>query len=255
MQYNEAIKSWNLVGMVHEKDHGLSRKGYQQCLNLRTAIAVAAAAGNIDAIALSSSDRVTCASPLSRAMVTAMMALPAVGTPSPIVALPNAREHCMLPIFSRDSEGTLAEYLEARVSSETLRCSAQGPLQPRPRIDVSRCGSGQWWTVAESGAAVDRRLGEMLIELARVADSALETKGAGAEAAPAVVCVGHSHALRRMLRTYATPAFAASPLGMRFCSEMLANCAIIKVRLQDAEAAEEPPRVAGAEMLFDSTFK
>lgn len=192
-RFNVAIRSINLYHMMRERDHGLSRHGASQCRALRRAIAHAAENADADALAISDAKRVTLSSPLCRAVLTAHLALPALDVTS-ISCLPSAREHCMLPGLSRDSEGTLAAQILQHVASEleSLGASEQ-PMPSPPQLDLSRVGASPWWVVAEKGAAVTARLGDMLREVVAIADAAADAAAAD-EAAPRAVLVGHSQA-------------------------------------------------------------
>ena len=190
-RFNVAIRRINLYHMMRETDHGLSQRGAAQCRALRRAIARAADSADADALALSDARRITLSSPLCRAVLTAHLALPAAEATS-ISCVPSAREHCMLPWLSRDSEGTLAPRILQHVVSEleSLR-TGDAPMPSPPQLDLSRVGEGSWWKVAEPGAAVTARLGDMLREVAEIADAATDKAAAG-EAPPKVVLVGHS---------------------------------------------------------------
>ena len=259
-RFNVAIRRVNLYRMMRETDHGLSQRGAAQCRALRQAIARAADSADADALALSDAKRVTLGSPLCRAVLTAHLALPAADATS-ISCLPSAREHCMLPLLSRDSEGTTAPRILQHVASELewLRLGDQ-PAPPPPQLDLSRVGDGKWWIVAESGAAVTARLGEMLREVVAIADAAADTAAAG-EAAPKVVLVGHSQVMRRLFRQYSSATFASTPIGQRLATHTVANCAVVRVVLEDAAAtastevaARPPPRVVDAALLFGTDF-
>ena len=67
--------------------------------------------------------------------------------------------------------------------------------------------------------------------------------------------------MKRIFRTYGTASFAASPLGSRLGTAIVANCAILRVRLEDdddvstsAGTTQTPPHVAHAEFLFGTGF-
>ena len=252
-RYNRAIKQRSLVKMIGETDHGLSVQGLAQCRSLQDRILKATQCA--DAQALQATNRVTVSSPLCRAILTAHMALPP--THGAIVALPEAREHCMLPLLSRDSEGTLASRLQQHVASELVElvCGAdcgldkKEPPQP-PCLDLSHLPPDQkWWTVAEGGHAVGLRIGTALRKIADIADAAPD--------APTVL-VGHSHAMRRIFSTYSTAEFADTPIGRRLGRELVENCAVIRVRLKDQDGTGvhgAPPRVVDAELLFGSNFR
>ena len=252
-RYNQAVQQWDVAKMVGETDHGLSTRGLAQCRTLQTRIGRDDASDE-DASKLRSSNRMTVSSPLCRAILTAHLALPPC--PNPIIALPEAREHCMVPLFSRDSEGTSAPRLPSHVCSELselIRVAGSGPAELEapapPPLDLSRLPADKkWWTVAEAGSSVDSRLGAALRALADVADAHEDA---------ATVLVGHSHAMRRLFRNHATEAFKGTKLGRRLGEEVVANCAILRVRLEDVAGASRntPPSITDAELLFGSTFK
>jgi broad specificity phosphatase PhoE len=268
-RYNVGVKKWSLTAMLRERDHGLSEHGIEQCRALRKTIADASAKGDADAVALAAPDRVTCSSPLCRAILTAHLSLP----PTPnqrMLTLPSAREHCFVPLFSRDSEGMLAAGLEAHVQSELARAppAPDGSIDalPPPTLDLSRLGDGPWWTVGESAERVAARLGDTLRELVAAADEAAAKAAAdGSSTPPVVALVGHSHAIRRMLSTYAAPSFAASAEGQQLCSRLIANCAVVRVTLEDdpeappagasARGLPPPPRITHGALLFGTTFR
>jgi broad specificity phosphatase PhoE len=161
----------------------------------------------------------------------------------------------MMPLFSRDSEGTVASELHAHVAAEldALVAGAGGGADefesPEPPVIIgSRMPTGKWWTVAEASRNVGARLGVALREVADAADAVCDGS--------ATVLVGHSFAMLRMFRQYSSATFAATSLGRRLHHERVDNCAILRVRLEDQEgAADAPPRIAGAVLLFDSKFR
>ena len=72
-RYNRAIKNWDLMSVVGERDHGLTATGLAQCRKLHDCIFNADSA---DAQALRAPNRITLSSPLCRALLTAHLALP-----------------------------------------------------------------------------------------------------------------------------------------------------------------------------------
>jgi phosphohistidine phosphatase SixA len=105
-RYNEAKKEWNLKGLVGERDHPLSDTGIAQCARLHLTLQTAAASGDENAQAIISREK-TLSSPLCRAILTGQ-------APPHVVAIAQAREHCMMPVFARDSIGTPRDAINAR---------------------------------------------------------------------------------------------------------------------------------------------
>jgi broad specificity phosphatase PhoE len=212
-RYNDALKSRSLKRLIGERDHGLSEAGYLQCARLSDAVAAAAAAGDADALAIVRRD-VTYSSPLTRAILTAHLSLPRSGASTDntrssrdgrtaghtVVALPDAREQCMVRVFARDSEGTAREHIQANVDAELLEAAAkstesaaaaaaaargtgsssssttpvaatavkaaQTAALPLPRdpmvVDTSQVAEEVWWTIGERRGDIDARLGRLL---------------------------------------------------------------------------------------------
>ena len=71
--------------------------------------------------------------------------------------------------------------------------------------------------------------------------------------------------MRRLFRHYSSATFAATPLGQRLATHTVANCAVVRVVLEDAAASAPtgaavrpppmpPPRVVDAALLFGTNF-
>ena len=71
--------------------------------------------------------------------------------------------------------------------------------------------------------------------------------------------------MRRLFRNYSSAAFAATQIGQRLATHTVANCAVVRVVLEDAAeaaaaaaetetAARPPPRVVDATLLFGTNF-
>lgn len=228
-RYNDATKNLSIRKIVGEYDHGLSTKGVDQCIALRNRIIEAAECGDADALGIVNRD-VTYSSPLSRAVLTARLSLPEMATKSDrkvkvrqdvdtggqkqqgekrgqerrstvVIVIPDAREHCMLPVLSRDSIGTVKEKLNYKLSAElddiranyTARAEvsteakvkdgnsnedeevqkavAVPVLDPNlldPEsffVDTSHLTKSTWWKVGESGSDVTRRLQGLIRQL------------------------------------------------------------------------------------------
>lgn len=231
-RYNAAVKSYSLTGMIGEKDHGLSTTGLDQCSSLRQRIVQAADQGDPDALAILNGPWLS--SPLRRALATAAL----VGGATSLVALPDGREHCMAPVFARDSEGTPKTGIQRSLSRELGRDLV---------VDCSEIDDEYWWSVAETSASVRRRLASLLDDLYRRCKDQ-----------PAVF-VGHSRVLRDLFKSFKGNDDSAvlAELGDR----LVANCAVVKVSLLLEEEEEEATPGGGgvtivkAELLFGTGFK
>jgi len=145
--YNAAKSAWSLRRLLGEVDHGLSPKGAEQCARLRGAVIEACSRGDPDALAIAGR-RATLASPLTRALLTAHLGLPlgageeeggleggrgggggGRASPHVLIALAEAREQCMMPVFARDSVGVPRDQIETRVRAElaALLTSSSSP--------------------------------------------------------------------------------------------------------------------------------
>lgn len=197
-RYNDSKKKWSIKGLVGERDHGLSAAGVEQCFELRETLVKAAESGDADAEAIMSRD-VTYSSPLSRALLTAHLALPRTSQePHTMVALPEAREHCLVPLLARDSEGTPRDAIEANVNAEIAKVAASASDSTRAvaetpfNVDLSRIHEPQWWIVGEKSSVVKARLAALLRQLYERATSEKEC----------VVLVAHSLMIRTLLLEY-----------------------------------------------------
>ncbi|KAJ8609839.1 hypothetical protein CTAYLR_008126 [Chrysophaeum taylorii] len=220
-RYNAGAKAYSLAALLRECDHGLSSRGLEQCLALRSSIERWRASRDRDAVAIAKAEPL--ASPLRRALQTAHLALGA----SRVVALPDGREPCAAPVFARDSVGTARSLIEAELRRE---------VGSRVDVDTRAIDLEEWWTVAESTASVDRRLRRLLLDL-----------HARAAAAPCVY-VGHSRAIREIFRR-----FAQEPDYADFHANLVANCAVLKLRV--GVAHNDDPVILGANFLFGTTFQ
>jgi len=275
-RYNAGVRAWSLRALMQERDHGLTPRGRAQCAALRGTLETAASAGDADAAAMAAAQRLS--SPLRRALATAALAIPTADCPNGtvITALPDAREQCLAPLFARDSEGTpkshiadafQAELARAQFSEETSSLGAkdeEASVVAPPTdhecfsLDLDAIEAEEWWEVAESDAAVARRVGSLLVELYRRAERG------------APVFVGHSRAIRHMFRAAASaPGVVVDPA---FSAARLANCAVVKVVLEGGrrrrrrplgspvtdgaeDSCDDVPSIVAADFLFDTTFK
>ena len=259
-RYNEAKKAWNLRGLVGERDHSLSSTGVAQCARLRSALQTAAASGDSDAIAILSPKK-TLSSPLCRAILTAHLALPHSGSASPeIVAIPQAREQCMMPVFARDSVGTPRDAINANVASELSAANdsiemylaanedagSVHHLMKAPVVDLSKIEEEAWWRVGETGASTSDRLQELLAFLFNKTQG-IEMTGHGA-----IVLVAHSRIIRSLFRMFSNES--------QFSEKLVENCAVIRLALSSRTQLNKADDIAGvhitsAEFLFNSGFR
>lgn len=220
-RYNAGVKSYSLRALLRETDHGLSPRGVEQCRELRQTLEARLAAKDKDAAAIAAAEAL--ASPLRRALQTAHLALGA----TQLVALPEGREHCAMPVFARDSVGTPRSTIES-----ALRRELGG--SPDLIVDVGRIQEEEWWTVGEVSEAIEARLRGLLV--------ALHDR---AQARPAVF-VGHSRAIREIFRLFGAP-------HPDFQRRIVENCAVLKLYV--ALEAADAPVVLDASFVFDSNFR
>jgi broad specificity phosphatase PhoE len=262
-RYNEAKKEWNLKGLVGERDHPLSDTGIAQCARLHLTLQTAAASGDENAQAIISREK-TLSSPLCRAILTAHLALPYSGQAPPhVVAIAQAREHCMMPVFARDSIGTPRDAINAKVSLELAAVnnsrptasavdegrSTDAPFLKAPIVDVSYIREEAWWIVGEKEASIAERLGKLMLFLYS------ETQGGGKSesGAAAVVLVAHSRIIRALFRKF-------SVCSSEFADKLVDNCAVVRltIAIKAGEISDPPwltPRITNAVFLFGSGFK
>lgn len=286
-RYNAAMKSRSLSRLIGERDHGLSENGRSQCEHLCQKILVAAEHGDPDALAIISR-KVTYSSPLSRAVCTAYLSFPPQKqssslsqTANPVVVLPDAREHCMMRLFARDSEGTAKSALQEKVEKELAE--EQGTVV----IDTTHVSREQWWTIGESQRSIDDRLAQLLDFLYSKAPP-IDGKKSPDEAA--VVLVTHSRVIRAAMRSFhegkasqeqsdARKILAVGGEGKDVTRNLVENCAVLRLRLvqrrdslglgNDRAMPPEQPsslgttikeprtaiRISDAEFLFGTGFK
>jgi len=260
-RYNEAKKAWNLRGLVGERDHSLSSTGFVQCARLRSALQCAAASGDADAIAILSRKK-TLSSPLCRALLTAHFALPHSDQASPeIVAISQAREQCMMPVFARDSVGTPRDEINAKVASELSALNhskekystagedtASAPhLTKAPVVDVSKIEEETWWRVGETGESTSNRLQELLEFLYN------EAEGSGTSGYGGIILVAHSRIIRSLFRLFSNES--------QFSEKLVENCAVIRLALSSHTELDNTAdgrtsvHIRNAEFLFNSGFR
>jgi len=167
-------------------------------------------------------------SPLKRALATAAL----VRGCTSLVALPEGREHCVAPLFARDSEGTPRDAIARSLSAE---------LGSECRVDVSKIAQERWWSVAETSGSVRRRVAALLRELY-----------CRCEHRPAVF-VGHSRVLRDMFKEHHVDS------GVRVGDRLVANCAVLRVCLgprgDNDSDGDDDCAILSAEFLFGTGFK
>ena len=298
-RYNDAKRRWGLVGLVGETDHGLSTAGVEQCAVLRSAITTAAARGDADGEAIMARGA-TLSSPLTRAILTAHLALPlrsnsdssgsggsgggggdsaAEAVAHACVALADAREHCLMPLFARDSVGTHREGIGVRVAEElaaldarfaAARDAAAGTpgggtaaaahthahthaVLPehlcRPGaldVDTSRVAEDKWWVVGERHAAVVARLGALAWDLFDASGHGGGKVSDGGSGGGATVLVAHSRVIRTLIQEYGDCGACGEGAGeggaalVRELGERLVdNCAVLRLTLKGQLRGQE----------------
>ena len=161
----------------------------------------------------------------------------------------------MMPMFARDSVGTPRDEISERIASE-FRLIAGGAdaaaaagwsnlLQLEAvALDVSRMAQQKWWHVGENGRLVLHRLGMLTRMLYQ------ESASGGRP----VVLVAHSRIIRTLFQLHTSDEHSARL--SKFSTNLVSNCAIIRVTLRGAEEGSgEPPCIVDASLLFGAGFQ
>ena len=232
-KWNAAKRGHNVYKMVREHDHPLTEKGYEQALALQHAIRAAIAAPRAGALStaqqMAEADALW-ASPLTRALQTALVAL------EPVLRQPSRKLEIKLNVREKKNFGGLdsigrvcgAEcYQRALSELRSLDDSDGGPSA----VDVDALSSltvdpaevaEEWWVSegAEDSKSLDDRLSELLHQI----------EHADAER---IVIVGHSHYYRAFFKRFLHPAFFQRDAGLAktLQTKSVPNCCVLSCEL------------------------
>lgn len=228
-KWNAAKRGHNVYKMVREHDHPLNEQGYCQALSLQQAIR-SALGGSETSNGPSSLQQMAqagalWASPLTRAMQTAIVALePILTSTGGVLELKlNVREK--KNFGGLDSIGRVCGnecYTRALAELRSLDASEGGPSE----ADMSRVSDlrvdpvevmEEWWS---EGAEDSKSLGERMHELIYQLEHA---------SADVIIVVGHSHYFRALFSRFLHPAFFARDPGLAktLQTKSVPNCTVL----------------------------
>ena len=258
-RWNRSFRQWNAIGLVAERDHGLSQEGVEQGVAFAARLTAALADQDQDALVVADPSTPVLSSPLTRAIETAVLglslnldstaAVDATGSKS-IVLVPEARESHAHWLLGRDCIGSPTSQIPSRVTAELQQhgkdrvvAAADAQQGGALTLDLRQCAE-VWWTPGEQTESVDVRLKALLHKLLALAEAS-PTK--------AVVLTTHSLLIRRLFKTCLEGSGENDPamseehvdLGTELASESVCNCGCIAVDLLPGGFISRPRLVFG----------
>ncbi|CAE7197727.1 rab-18 [Symbiodinium pilosum] len=240
--WNLAAKQLDIWTMFRQVDHALTAEGVAQASRLRDTAAAALKQGDEEAERFLSPRSRVFASPLSRAVATAIVAL---GLQRKITLLPDARE-LAYPLCGPDSVGAAVgpdipiQALQGICKVDSNYCDASMTELASEMIDASAAEKVWWNRFRESKSEMKQRL-QRLLRTLRPVDNLPH----------ASILVCHSLLIQRLFKDFASPEMeaAAPQLLSRLRASKLQNCGAVKVTLDEDNLISSAQLVFGTKLV------
>ena len=237
------------VPILTDKDHPITSEGARQCASLRQRIIAASMANDLDAQAILGSNTLIASSPLTRSVVTAALTLAPLEQEEEkaILLLPAARESDAHWFYGRDSLGTKASDIAARVESVLLKHGSGNAT-----LDMSVMGNKEvWWSEGdEDDSAMTGRLQQLLQDIVAAAQKKNKKT---------IILTTHSLIIRRLFRAMLDApsinhaAKSDTSVGELLGKQSIMNCGCVAVDIIPS-ADGRSLRITRPRMLFDTEF-